>query len=149
MKIVANNKKAYFNYHIESTYEAGIVLHGHEVKAVREGKMNIKESYVRMVGSEAFLFGCHISEYSHSDKRPYEPVRNRKLLLNKRELRKLFGLVTQRGYTLVPTKAYFNSRGLLKLEIGVAKGKKTFDKREAQKKRVLDREAHAALKNRD
>ena len=149
MKITASNKKAYFDYHIESTYEAGIVLLGHEVKSVREGRMNIKESYVRFDGAEAFLYGCHISPYSHGDNRAYEPVRKRKLLLNRQELKKLFGLITLRGYTLVPTKAYFNSRGILKLEVGVAKGKKTVDKREDKKKRILDREAHAALKNRD
>ncbi len=148
MKTAASNKRAGYDYFIESTYEAGIVLLGHEVKAVREGRMNLKESYVRFDGDEAFLYDCHISPYSHGDKRPYEPVRNRKLLLHRQELKKLFGLVTRQGYTLVPTKAYFNPKGNLKIEIAVAKGKKTIDKREDKKKRILDREAESALKNR-
>lgn len=149
MNIVARNRKARHDYHIEETYEAGIVLRGQEVKSVREGGMSIKQGYVSIEGGEAYLFNCHISEYSHSDSRPYDPERPRKLLLHKREIEKLFGLTTRKGYTIVPTKAYFNSDGKLKLQIAVGKGKKKADKREAEKRRIEKREAERAIKDRD
>ncbi len=140
IKIVAQNRKARHNYIIEDTYEAGIVLLGPEVKSIRDGQINLKDGYVEIRGGEAWLHNVHISPYPFATNtaRP-DPLRPRKLLLHKREIRKLQGKVQERGYTLIPLKVYL-SKGKVKVEIGLAKGKKIYDKREAMKRKTLDRE---------
>lgn len=146
MKPVAVNRKASFDYFLFERFEAGLCLLGHEVKSVREGRVNLKDSFVRLVGDEAFLFNCHISVYSkiqgHLD---VDPVRSRKLLLNRSELNSLLGRVSQKGFTLVPLSLYFK-RGLAKVEIALAKGKKQYDRRESIRRRIHDRESEAAVK---
>jgi len=139
LKIVSNNRKARFNYFFNEFYEAGIVLKGSEVKSLREGKANISESYAIDDGSEIFLLNSHIPSYKESSYNNHDPKRNRKLLLNSREIKKLIGRVNQEGYTLIPTKLYFK-KGKAKVEIAVAKGKKYHDKRQAIKKRDWNRE---------
>jgi SsrA-binding protein len=139
MKILAQNKKAYHDYHIEATYEAGIMLLGTEVKSIKAGKINLRESYARFKGNELYLVGCHVSEYSHGNINNHDPLRDRKLLLHKEELHKISGKITQKGLTLIPLKVYLKD-GLIKLEIGLAKGKKHYDKRESIKKREAERE---------
>lgn len=128
-KIVANNKKAYFDYFILEKYECGIALAGTEVKSIRMGHASIKESFVRIINGEAYILGMHITPYEKGNIFNKEPVRNRKLLLHRREINKLLGEVTQKGYTLVPLELYLR-KGLVKLEIGIAKGKKNYDKRD-------------------
>lgn len=146
MTTVAVNRKANFDYFIEERLEAGIQLKGFEVKSVREGKVNLKESYVRIMNGEAFLIHCHISPYSsiqgHFD---VDPVARRKLLLKRPEINRLAGLASQKGYTIVPLSMYFK-KGLVKVEIGVGKGKKQYDKRETIKRRIHERESAAAIK---
>jgi SsrA-binding protein len=137
-KILASNRKASFQYHLEERFEAGIALLGSEAKSCREGRVSLGEGYVHLRNDEAFLAGVHISPFSK---------RERRLLLHKGEIRKLTGRVTQRGYTVVPTKLYLNARGRIKIEIALAKGKKMADKRERIKKRMHDREAAAAMKH--
>jgi SsrA-binding protein len=139
LKIVSNNRKARFNYFFNEFYEAGIVLKGSEVKSLREGKANISESYAIDDGGEIFLLNSHIPSYKESSYNNHDPKRNRKLLLNSREIKKLIGRVNQEGYTLIPTKLYFK-KGKAKVEIAVAKGKKHHDKRQAIKKRDWNRE---------
>ena len=139
LKIVSNNRKARFNYFFNEFYEAGIVLKGSEVKSLREGKANISESYAIDDGGEIFLLNSHIPSYKESSYNNHDPKRNRKLLLNSREIKKLIGRVNQEGYTLIPTKLYFK-KGKAKVEIAVAKGKKYHDKRQAIKKRDWNRE---------
>lgn len=129
VKVVATNKVARRNYEIIENVEAGIVLEGAEVKSVRAGQLNLKESYVRVKNGELFLVGCHINPYSYSRSEQYDPLRSRKLLLHKRQIDKFKGLVEQKGLTLVPLRVYFKS-GRAKLEIGLARGKKLFDKRQ-------------------
>jgi SsrA-binding protein len=138
-KIIAVNKRARREFHIEDTFEAGLVLWGSEVKSLRGGRMNLSEGYVKLDGGEAWLVGVHIPPYAEANINNHEPTRNRKLLLHKRELRRLLGKVSQQGYTLIPTQLYF-LRGLAKLEIGLAKGKKLHDKRQDEKKRDAERE---------
>ena len=145
---LASNRKAYHNYFITETYEAGIVLVGTEVKSLREGKADIKEAYVRIDGGEAFLMGCHIQPYSHGNYSNHPPVRPRKLLLHKREILRLIGTVQEKGLTLVPTRFYLKN-GRIKLEIGLARGKHLHDKRDALKKREAQRDIERALKDRD
>ena len=128
MKLVANNKKAYHDYFIEDTYEAGIALHGTEVKSLRMGKCSIKEAFVRPDGEEMFVYQMHISPYEKGNIFNKDPLRTRKLLLHKYEIRKIMGQVAQKGYTLVPLKVYFKD-SLAKVEIGLARGKKLYDKR--------------------
>ena len=128
-KIVANNKKAYHEYFIEDKYEAGIVLVGTEVKSIRQGKVNLKDSYVTIKSGEAFVYNLHISPYEKGNIYNVDPLRPRKLLLNKRELRKLIGLTTLKGYSLIPLSLYLKN-GLVKMELSVAKGKKNYDKRQ-------------------
>ena len=140
------NRKARHDFFILDTYEAGIALLGHEVKSIREGKVNLKDSFVRIVQGQAYLFNCHITPYSHIQ--GYiapEPVRSRKLLLHKVEIEKLGGRISQKGHTIVPLKMYFK-KGKVKVEIGVAKGKKELDKRDTLRKRIHDRETSAAVK---
>jgi SsrA-binding protein len=148
MKIVATNKKAYHDFEILEKYEAGLALSGSEVKAIRAGRVNLKDSFVKFVKGEPFVFGMHIS-YLDSTNPHFKPdeKRPRKLLLHKKEINKLLGKTTEKGYTVVPLKLYFNHKNLAKLEIALAKGKTTHDKREAIKKKMLDKEAKAALKN--
>ena len=148
-KIAATNRKAFHEYHILDTYEAGIELFGSEVKSLREGKANLKESYVTIRGSQAWLIGVHINSYSHVGFEIPEPVRKRKLLLNKREIQKIKISLDQKGLTAVPLKIYFNKDGWAKLELGMAKGKKTYDKRDSMKERDIRREAQREIRNRD
>ncbi len=139
IKIIAKNRKAFADFEIFDIYEAGIVLQGSEVKSLREGKANFVDSYVDFIKGEPFLIGLHISQYKQkSDFLEHNPYRNRKLLLNKREINKLYGRVTERGFTIVPLKLYFRN-GFVKVEIAVAKGKKKYDKRGAIAKRDADR----------
>ncbi len=144
-KIICMNKKASHSYFIEEKYEAGLVLHGTEVKSLREGRANLKESYAKIKDGEVFLYNCHISPYSHGNRQNHDPTRPRKLLLHKREIKKLFGKVSERGYTLVPVVLYF-SQGKAKLEIGLGKGKKLYDKRHSMKERDAKREIERAFK---
>lgn len=148
MKIIAKNKKAFFDYHLLERYESGIVLTGAEVKAIRAGRLNLKDSFIKIIKAEAFLFNAHIShlETTHHYYKPNER-RERKLLLHRKEIDKLLGKITQEGLTIVPLVIYFNKRNKVKLEIALAKGKNLHDKRETIKKRILDREARADLKN--
>jgi SsrA-binding protein len=144
-KIICVNKKASHSYYIEDRYEAGLVLQGTEVKALRTGKANLKESYAKVKHNEIFLYNCHISPYSHGHQLNHDPIRPRKLLFHKREIKKLIGKVAERGYTLVPLKLYF-SHGIAKIEIGLAKGKKLHDKRHSMKERDDQREMERAFK---
>lgn len=148
MKIIAKNKKAFFDYHLLERCESGIVLTGAEVKAIRAGRLNLKDSFIKIIKAEAFLFNAHIShlETTHNYYKPNER-RERKLLLHRKEIDKLLGKITQEGLTIVPLVIYFNKRNKVKLEIALAKGKNLHDKRETIKKRILDREARADLKN--
>ena len=139
LKIICNNRKAKFNYFFNEFFEAGIALKGSEVKSLRDGKANISEAYAIDDLGEIFLINSHISSYKESSYNNHNPKRNRKLLLNKREINKLIGKVNREGYTLIPTKLYFK-KGKAKVEIAVAKGKKHYDKRQVKKKRDLDRE---------
>lgn len=146
-KIVATNRKANFNYFIVQSFEAGIVLLGAEVKAIRQGRANIKDSFVRIVGNEAFLFNAHISHLSTTNTH-FKPDERavRKLLLHKKEINKIFGMVTQKGWTIVPLSFYFNPKNRLKVQIAVVQGKKLYDKRESIKKKTQEREMQIALK---
>lgn len=143
--VVANNKKAFYEYHILETFEAGLQLKGSEVKSVREGKASLKESYVLIKKGEAWLRGAHISSYSHTGFEGHELVRNRKLLLHKKEILKINSKLAEKGLTAVPIKLYLKD-GLVKLEFGLAKGKKLFDKRESKKKKDIERDIQRALK---
>lgn len=142
-KLVANNKKARHEFFIEDTYEAGIVLTGTEIKSVRQGKVNIKESYAKIVNGEVFVIGMHISPYEQGNIFNVEPLRTRKLLLNRKEIRKIETQSAEKGKTLVPLKVYINEDGLAKMELGVAQGKKLYDKRadiaKKDAKRRMDR----------
>ena len=133
-KMVANNKKAYFDYFIEDKYEAGISLAGTEVKSLRMGKCSIKEAFIRIEKGEMYIYNMHISPYEFGNIFNKNPLRDRKLLLNKQEIRKLIGLIKQKGYTLVPISLYFKG-SFVKVELGIGKGKKLFDKREDLKKK--------------
>lgn len=148
MKLVANNKKAYHDYFIEETYEAGIALHGTEVKSLRMGKCSIKESFVRIENEEVYIYGMHISPYEKGNIFNRDPLRVKKLLLHKSEIRKMKGKIAEKGYTLVPLKVYFN-RSLVKVEIGLAKGKKLYDKRQDIAKKDQRREAERDFKVRN
>ncbi len=140
------NKKAYYDYIIEDKYEVGIVLKGTEIKSIRDGKANLKDSYAIVKNDEIFLLNMHISHYENGNIFNHEETRTRKLLLNKREILKIRDAITREGYTLVPIRVFFkNNRA--KVELGVAKGKKTYDKREAIKKKDINREVQKQLKN--
>ena len=147
-KIVAENRKARFNYEIIDTYEAGLVLTGTEVKALREGKANIAESYASDEGDEIWLINSHLPEYLQANRFNHEPRRRRKLLLNKREMAKLSQSIEREGMTLVPLKIYFNDQGRAKLLLAVGRGKKLHDKRETEKQRDWSREKGRLLKQR-
>ena len=139
LKIISNNRKARFNYFFKEFFEAGIALMGSEVKSLRDGKANISESYAFDIGGEIFLINSYIPSYKESSYNNHNPRRNRKLLLNKREINKLLGRVNREGFTLIPTKLYFK-KGKAKVEIAVAKGKKQYDKRKVKKTRDWNRE---------
>lgn len=147
-RLIANNKKAYHDYFIEETYEAGIALHGTEVKSLRMGKCSIKESFVRIENEEVYIYGMHISSYEKGNIFNRDPLRVKKLLLHKSEIRKMKGKIAEKGYTLVPLKVYFN-RSLVKVEIGLAKGKKLYDKRQDIAKKDQRREAERDFKVRN
>lgn len=147
-RLIANNKKAYHDYFIEETYEAGIALHGTEVKSLRMGKCSIKESFVRIENEEVYIYGMHISPYEKGNIFNRDPLRVKKLLLHKSEIRKMKGNIAEKGYTLVPLKVYFN-RSLVKVEIGLAKGKKLYDKRQDIAKKDQRREAERDFKVRN
>jgi SsrA-binding protein len=148
IKVVATNRDAYHNYFIDETYEAGLALTGTEVKSLREGRVHLKDAYVAVKGGEAWLINAHISPYSHGNRENHDPTRTRKLLLHKREILKLNSKVQEKGLTLVPTKIYFKD-GRAKAEVGIARGKKLYDKRETEKRRVSERETRAMLKERN
>jgi len=145
-KLVAENRRARHDYEIIETYEAGLVLLGWEVKSLREGQVSLKDAYARPRGEEIFLLNCHISPYSHATNIEADPERPRKLLLKKREIKRLIGRVTEKGLTLIPLRIYFNRRGYAKVEIALARGRKLYDKREVAKRRTLERELRSALK---
>ena len=147
-RLIANNKKAYHDYFIEETYEAGIALHGTEVKSLRMGKCSIKESFVRIENEEVYIYGMHISPYEKGNIFNRDPLRVKKLLLHKSEIRKMKGKIAEKGYTLVPLKVYFN-RSLVKVEIDLAKGKKLYDKRQDIAKKDQRREAERDFKVRN
>ena len=142
--VVATNRKAFHEYHILETFEAGVQLRGSEVKSIREGKASLKQGYILIRKGEAWLKGSHIASYSHTGSEGQEPVRNRKLLLHKKEIQRIGSKLAEKGLTAVPTKLYFKG-GLIKLEFGLAKGKKLYDKRETKKKRDVERDIQRAL----
>jgi len=146
MKIVAKNKKAYYNYEILESYEAGISLVGSEVKSIREGRISLKESYAEIKAGEIFLISCHISPYAAANIFNHDPRRVRKLLLHRREIKRLTGKVIEKGLTLIPTKVLINDRGKVKVEISLAKGKRAYQKRESIRERDRKRELRAELK---
>jgi SsrA-binding protein len=147
-QVVAENRRARFDYFVEDRFEAGIALVGTEVKALRQGEGSIAESYATVAGEEVWLINSHIPEYSHGNRLNHEPRRQRKLLLKGREIAKLHGAVTRQGLTLVPLSIYFNSRGKAKVEIALARGKKVHDKRDTVKERDWKREQGRLLRNR-
>ncbi|OJV66747.1 MAG: SsrA-binding protein [Clostridiales bacterium 38-18] len=147
LKLIAQNKKAWHDYFIEETYEAGIELFGTEVKSIRNGKASIKESYAEIKNGEVFILGMNVTPYDFGNRYNQDPIRVRKLLLHRREIAKLLGYTTREGYTLVPLKVYINQRGLIKVEIAVAKGKKLYDKRDTLAKKDADRKIQKAIKD--
>ena len=148
MIIIATNKKANFDYFIKDKYEAGIELMGSEVKSLREAQANLKESYVVIRKNQAWISGMHINPYSNTGHEGHDPLRNRRLLLNKREILKIKQNIDQKGLTAVPLKLYFNNNGWAKLEIGLAKGKKVFDKKNSIKERDIKRDMQRELRDR-
>ncbi len=145
-KVVATNRKAFHDYFIEERLEAGIVLRGTEVKSLREGRVNLQDSYASVDDGEVYLHHCHISPYSHGNIMNHDPLRTRKLLLHRKEINKLIGRTQQQGFTLVPLRIYFSARGQAKVELALAKGKKQYDRREAIKEREAGREVERAMK---
>ena len=146
-KIICNNKKAFHNYFIEEKFEAGMVLKGTEVKSLRLGKANLNDAFARVKNGELFLVNAHISQYSHGNRENHPPVRNRKLLLHRREIDKLLVETREKGLLLIPTKMYLKN-GRIKCELALAKGKKLHDKREADRARTADAEARAEMRRR-
>jgi SsrA-binding protein len=144
---VAENRKAFHDFHLLETFEAGLVLLGTEVKAIREGRVNLRDSFARVEDGEVFLYNVNISPYSHRGYADHAPLRRRKLLLHRHEIRKLIGKTVEKGMTLVPTRLYFKN-GRVKIAVSLAKGKKEYDKRETVKRREADRETRAAVKSR-
>jgi SsrA-binding protein len=145
IKIICKNRKARYNYELDDSFEAGLCLLGSEVKSLRQGKANLSDSYARFQGGEAFLVDAHIASYDQANRENHDPLRSRKLLLHKREIRKLTGKVTERGYSLVPLKLYFK-RGKVKVELALGRGKKSYDKRESLKKKDQRREMERITK---
>lgn len=146
-KVIAQNKKAYHEFFIEETFEAGIVLQGTEIKAIRAGRVNLKDSYAQIKNGEIFLFGMHISPYEQGNRYNHDPLRTRKLLLHKKEISKLIGETKEAGYSIVPVKLYLKN-GFAKVLIGLAKGKKKYDKREDLKKKEAKRDIERAFRDR-
>ncbi|MBK6799052.1 MAG: SsrA-binding protein SmpB [Acidobacteria bacterium] len=147
IKVITTNREAYFNYHILETYETGIQLTGTEVKSARAGRVNLKDAYATIQDGEAWLLNAHISQYTHGNRQNHDPIRDRRLLLHKKEIIRLKSKVQEKGLTLVPTKLYFKGN-LIKCEIAIAKGKKFYDKRETEARKTQEREARAAMKHR-
>ena len=145
-RLIADNRKALHDYHVLDTWEAGVVLLGTEVKAIREGRVNLRDSFARVEDGEVFLYNVNISSYSHRGYADHEPLRRRKLLLHRDEIRKLIGKTVEKGMTLIPTRLYFKN-GRVKVTVSLAKGKKEYDKRETIKRREADRETRAAVKS--
>ena len=146
IKAIATNKEAYHNYFILETYEAGIQLVGTEVKSARGGRVNLKDAYALVRDGEAWLLNAHISQYSHGNRQNHDPVRDRRLLMHKKEIIRLQSKAQEKGLTIVPTKLYFKGN-LIKCELGIARGKKQYDKRAEEAKKTQEREARAAIKN--
>jgi len=148
MKIVASNKKAYFNYEIVESLEAGIALVGSEVKSIRDGRVSLKDSFAEIKNGEVFLLHMNISPYEQANIFNHDPLREKKLLLHRQEIKRLIGKIREKGYTVIPTKVILNDKGKVKVEIALAKGKRTYEKKRAIKERELDREVRAELKRR-
>ena len=146
-KILSDNRQAGHNYFLMDRFEAGMVLTGTEVKAAKDGKVQLKEAYCAVLGNEAWLVNAHISQYSHGNRENHPPIRNRKLLMHRREIDKLLGITREKGLALIPTKMYLKA-GRIKCELAVAKGKKLHDKREADRARTADDEARAEMRRR-
>ena len=146
-RIIAENRKALYDYHLIETFEAGMALVGTEVKAIREGRVNLRDSFARAEHDEVYVYGVHIGAYSSRGYADHEPLRPRKLLLHRQEIRKLIGKTTERGMTMVPVRMYFKN-GRVKIAISLAKGKKDYDRRETIRRREVDRETRAAIKER-
>ena len=144
-KNIAENRKAFHDYHVLETFETGVVLLGTEVKSIREGRVNLRDSFARAEGGEVFVYNIHIQPYSHRGYAEHDPLRKRKLLLHAHEIRKLIGKTVERGMTLVPLRMYFKN-GKVKMALGLARGKQLHDKRETIKRRETDRETRAAVK---
>lgn len=144
IKVIANNRRARHDYFIDETIEAGIVLQGTEVKSLRSGRVNVRDSFARVENGEVFLYDLHISPYEQGNRHNHDPLRVRKLLLHKREIRRLIGKTREDGYTLIPTRLYF-SNGRCKVELALAKGKRLYDKRETKARREAERRAQQAL----
>jgi SsrA-binding protein len=147
LKILSDNRQAGHNYFLMDRFEAGMVLTGTEVKAAKDGKVQLKEAYANVIGNEAWLVNAHISEYSHGNRENHPPIRNRKLLLHRREIDKLQGITREKGLSLIPTKMYLKA-GRIKCEIAVAKGKKLHDKRETERAKTAEAEARAEMRRR-
>src|SRR5919107_6051885 len=147
-KVLVTNRSAYHEYHIADKYEAGMALTGTEVKSVMDGRVQLKDAYVAVREGEAWLFNAHISPYSHGNRENHDPLRTRKLLLHRREIEKLDEAAAKQGMTLVPTQLYIKN-GRIKIEVGIARGKKMYDKREAELKKTVERETRAQLKERN
>jgi len=147
MKLIANNRKAYHDYIILESFEAGIALTGTEIKSIRAGRVNLRDGYARADGGEMWLYNVHISKYDPGSRYNHEPTRTRKLLLHRKQINELAGKATQKGFTLVPLKLYLNKKGIAKVEIGLARGKRVYDKRETMSQRQADREMERAIKS--
>jgi SsrA-binding protein len=147
MKLISSNRKAYHDYIILESFEAGIVLTGTEIKSIRAGQVNLREGYARADGNgDMWLYNVHISKYDPGSRYNHEPTRNRRLLLHRKQINDLTGRTTQKGFTLIPLKLYLNKKGIAKVEIGLARGKKVYDKRETMVQRQADREMERAIK---
>jgi SsrA-binding protein len=147
LKILSDNRQAHHNYFLMERFEAGLVLTGTEVKAAKDGKVQLKDAYGAVLGNEAWLINAHISQYSHGNRENHPPIRNRKLLLHRREIDKLLGQTREKGLALIPTKMYLK-KGKIKCELALAKGKKLYDKREADRTRTAEAEARAEMRRR-
>lgn len=147
MKVVANNRQASFNYFLLDTFETGIVLIGPEVKSIRAGNISLAESFIKLSNGEVFLKNAHIAQYEQDTQNTYNPKADRKLLLNKNQIKKLTEAISVKGLTIIPTKVYLNDKGLVKLEIAIAKGKHTYDKKQTLKEKDIMREAQKQVRN--
>jgi SsrA-binding protein len=147
IRTVAVNKSAFFNYEIVETFEAGLELVGSEVKSIKEGRISLKESFAEIRGEQAFLVNCHVSPYEPANRFNHDPLRPKRLLLHRREINRLIGKIKEKGLTFVPTKVIINEKGLVKIEVALAKGKRAYEKKETIKERERDRELRAVLKH--